>query len=117
MLAASPHEEFKERNAILESKHLFSSEEVLDQIIAKDDYLDALYLVQLNKVLEQLKPETLQKELENIYCELYPFYANTEIIAQSRYNQYPIANLETLEKEIRLLFEKLVLSRSLLLQE
>jgi hypothetical protein len=63
MLAASPHEEFKERNAILESKHLFSSEEVLDQIIAKDDYLDALYLVQLNKVLEQLKPETLQKKI------------------------------------------------------
>jgi len=117
MLSASPHEGFKKRNAILESTHLFSSEEVLDQIIAKDDYLYALYLAQLNEVLEQLKPEILQKELENIYSELYPYYANTEIIAQSRYNQYPNANLETLEIEIRILFEKLVLSRYLLLQE
>jgi len=117
MLSAFPHEGFDKRNAILESKHLFSSEEVLDRVIAKDDYLYALYLEQLNKVLDQLNPEILQKELENIYCELYPFYTNTEIIGQSRYNQFPNANLETLEIEIRSLFEKLVLSRSHLLQK
>ena len=112
ILSTFPHEGLEQRNAILDSKLLFSSEELLDQIIATDDYLYSLYLAQLDIVIEQLKPEMLKNELETIYQELYPFYANNEIIAQSVHNQYPKANLETLEMDMRKIFQQLVILRS-----
>ncbi len=117
LFSVKPHEGNKQRNAILANKYIFSSEELLDQKVASDDYLYSLYLVQLNNVLEQLSPAIIRNELENIYSELYPFYANPEIIARSRHNQYPNSNFENLEQEMRLLYRQLINSRSLLLRK
>ncbi len=112
LFAANPHEGRKQRYAILNNKLIFSSEELFDRKIAADEYLYGLYLMQLREVFEQLKPAVIQKELETIYAELFPYYANSEIMATSETNFYPNTTLATLESGIKLVYQQLIDTRS-----
>ncbi len=67
-------------------KHIFSIEDDLDYIIAKDDYIYSDYLVYLREVLENLPDKCIEQIFSDIKKELIPFYENTLIIEQSKYD-------------------------------
>ncbi len=67
-------------------RHIFSIEDDLDYKIAKDDYLYTNYLVYLKEVLENLNDNYIEKVFSDIKKELTPFYENTQIIEQSKYD-------------------------------
>jgi len=112
LFAANPHEGRKQRYATLNNKLIFSSEELLDRKIAADEYLYSLYLMQLKDVMEQLKPAVIQKELETIYAELYPYYSNSDIMSTSESNFYPNTTFSTLTSEIKLIYQQMINTRS-----
>ena len=68
---------------------IFSIEDDLDYKIAKDDYLYSEYLVYLKEVLENLDNNCIETAFLNLKREIKPFYENTEIIEQSKYDRNP----------------------------
>jgi spore coat protein H len=96
IFAISPHEGKELRNKILGEKLIFSSEDLLDQKIASDPYLYGEYLKRFKEVLDKLSPGLLKNVIENSYAELYPYYADQEIISNSKFDSYKDACLENL---------------------
>jgi spore coat protein H len=107
----APHEGNIKNKKLLEEKLIFSAEDLLDKMIAKDPYLYEIYLVHFKDLLTQLSPSVLKRVFENTYAELYPYYSNEEIINMSGYDAYRNANLKRLEAYMMALHEKLATSR------
>ncbi len=70
-------------------KLIFSIEDDLDYKIAKDEYLYSHYLVYLKEILENLDDYYIETVFLNLKRELKPFYENTEIIDQAKYDRDP----------------------------
>lgn len=111
IFAAVPHEGIEGKKKEIGDKLIFSSEDLLDQTIVKDPYLYHLYLTELHNVLESLNQKTLKTIFEETYKDLFPYYSNQQIIEMSQYDYYKKANFETLEKDLRILFNQLLMSR------
>ena len=111
IFAAAPHEGMDGWKKNIGDKFIFSSEDLLDQKIATDPYLYAKYLIQLNEVLNQLSASTLKSVFENTYADLYPYYSNEEIIGMSQYDLYKNASIETLQNDLHILYNQLIISR------
>jgi spore coat protein H len=97
IFASAPHEGKVQRNKEIGDKFLFSSEDKLDKKIASDPYLYSVYLKKFKEVLDELSPAILKQVFENTYAELYPFYADNEIIRNSETDVYKDANFDSLK--------------------
>jgi spore coat protein H len=100
----APHEGKDVSRKILGNKLIFSSEDQLDITIANDPYLYNIYLTGLRETLEALPVNTVKEAFENTYAELYPYYADNELISMSKYDSHKETNLTQLEKDMRALF-------------
>jgi hypothetical protein len=101
ILHPQPHEGLEKRNAILHDKLIFSSEDALDVAIAKDDVVYMKYLFSYQQMLERLSPVILSEILNGVYEEIYPYYLDPAIIAQSQYDQGGLTDLSHLEEDLR----------------
>jgi len=110
-----PHEGKIENRMLPEDRLIFSAEDLLDEKITTDPYLYKIYLIQLSEILTQFSPGILKNVFENAYAELYPYYANDEIIRMSGYDRYKNANFERLQKDMLSMFLQLKFSRDLYL--
>ena len=106
-----PHETFEQRNRVLDHKLLFSGEEYLDIVIDSDNYLYREFLLNFMRVLEILNPDTLKDIFEKVYRELYPYYMDQEVIAQSEYDQYGLTDLGILKADLENQFQFLLFQR------
>ena len=70
-------------------KLIFSIEDDLDYIIAKDNYLYSNYLVYLKEVMENLGNNYIENVFLSLKEELKPFYKDNEIIEQTKYDRDP----------------------------
>lgn len=66
---------------------IFSIEDDLDYKIAKDNYLYSYYLDYLKEVIENLDDNYIENIFLSLKEELKPFYENTKIIEQSKYDR------------------------------
>lgn len=112
IFATQPHEGKNQKYRTIGDKYIFSSEDRLDQAIANDPYLYNLYLEQLNNVLEQITDKMLQNVFKEIYAELYPYYANSDIIGMAKYDAYKNPDISGLEKVLQMIYNQLIISRS-----
>ena len=117
IFADEPHEGKKQREATSSNKYIFSTEEVLDRKIATDGFLYDKFLQELEMVIDLLNPMVVQKELKDIYSELYPYYSNKEIISMSESNFYPKADLKSMELDIYVLYQTLINRRNTILDK
>lgn len=106
-----PHESFERRNKILEHKLLFSGEAYLDMVIDKDKLLYAKFLHSFQQVLEVLSPEEIKGAFEKVYMELYPYYADQELIAQSESDHYGLTDLHILRNDLQRRFQTMLIQR------
>lgn len=113
----APHEGWEIKKSKMGDKYLFSSEDRLDQAIAGDAFLYALYLRQLNEVLLQLDENVLKQAFENTYAELYPYYSNPDIIEMVKFDAYRSASLTTLKQSMEHTYSQLLISRTVLLKQ
>jgi spore coat protein H len=112
IFAISPHEGKEQRNKILGDKMIYSSEDLLDQKIAADPYLYKEYLKCFKEVLVRLSPELMKKIIENTYSELYPFYSDEAIIANSKFDYFKDASLANLREYLLSIYSALSVSRN-----
>jgi hypothetical protein len=71
------------------SKLLFSIEDDLDYIIAKDPFLYQQYLKTLRRVVEKIDVVTIDRIFDSTFEHISPFYANDSIVAQSKFDETP----------------------------
>ena len=100
IFASQPHEGQKRRDHMLGGQLLFSSEAPFDLVIAKDEYLYQQYLEGFKDVLKTISPEVLRDSFIQVYQELYPFFLDSEVIAQSQYDQSGMTNLDLLKQDL-----------------
>lgn len=100
VFATQPHEGLEKRNHALGDRLIYSSEASLDRAIGKDDYLYSNYLKTFLDVVNILSPEVLKEAFEQIYQELYPFFMEPPIIAQSKYDQSGLTNINRLQDDL-----------------
>jgi hypothetical protein len=62
-----------------------------------------------------LTPEVLKQTFEETHADLYPYYSRIEIISHSQYDYFKYADIEKLKKELSLVYQWLLDSRSLYL--
>ena len=80
-----PHEGWEIRNQNLTNKMIFSTEEMLDQVIGADDFLYERYLASLKSTLLQLSPEKVKKNIDQVIEELTYLAKDEEAAMVSRY--------------------------------
>jgi spore coat protein H len=68
-------------------KLLFSIEDDLDYIIARDEFLYGQYLNNLRIVMSKITPDIIEAIVLSVHNQIQPFYDVDEIIEQSRYDQ------------------------------
>jgi spore coat protein H len=105
ILHGQPHEGMEKRNAVLHDKLLFSSEDALDVRIANDDFLYTKYLQSYEQVLDKLTASVLSEIFNGVFQEVYPFYLQPEIIAQSQYDPSGLTNITQLETDLRNIYQ------------
>jgi spore coat protein H len=106
-----PHESYKKRNRVLDHKLLFSGEAYLDLVIDRDSFLYLMFLHSFEEVLEQLSPEVIKTIFERVYWELYPYYSDQQIIAQSEFDHYGPTVLPILKEDLRHQFRNVLMQR------
>ena len=106
-----PHESSVRRNKVLDHKLLFSGEAYLDIVIDKDNFLYLKFMDTFQEVLEILTPQLIKDSFEKVYAELYPFYLDQEIIAQSESDHYGPTVLSILKEDLRQQFQILLMQR------
>ena len=106
-----PHESYKRRNKVLDHKLLFSGEANLDIVIDGDSFLYLKFLHSFREVLELLTPELIKTTFERVYNELYPYYTDQEIIAQSESDHYGPTVLNILKEDLRNQFRNVLMQR------
>lgn len=105
ILRPQPHEGLNVRNARIGDKLIFSSEDALDVRIALDDFLYRKYIECYQKYLESLTPETLANILSSVFREVYPYYLDEDVIAQSKYDQSGLTDLNNLTNDLHLIHQ------------
>jgi spore coat protein H len=108
VFASQPHEGQKRRDHMLGGQLLFSSEAPFDLVIAKDEYLYQLYLEGFKDVLKTISPEVLRNSFLQVFQELYPFFSDPEVMAQSQFDQSGMTNLELLKQDLNQHYQFLV---------
>jgi len=116
IFSVGPHEGYSESRKITGNKLVFSTEDELDKKIVSDPYMYKMYLVQFEKVMNELTPDMLKSIFEKTYAELYPYYSNEEIISLSKYDRFKNLNLSGLRSDMITLYDQLVISRSVFLK-
>ena len=106
-----PHDGFEERNKVLGHKLIFSGEAYLDILIDSDDFLYLEFLSRFTQVLEILDPDCLKATFEKAYLELYPYYMDQDIIAQSEYDHFGLTDLSTLTSDLQNKFQDILIRR------
>jgi spore coat protein H len=106
-----PHESYERRNKVLDHKLLFSGEAYLDIVIDQDSILYLKFLNGFQEVLELLTPEVIKETFERVYAELYPYYTDMEIIAQSESDHYGPTVLNILKEDLRHQFYNVLIQR------
>jgi spore coat protein H len=106
-----PHNGFEKRNKVLNHKLLFSGEAYLDIIIDKDSFLYAQFLHSFQEVLDILTPEVLKQTFEKVFLELYPYFMDQELIAQSESDHYGLTSLSILKDDLQNQFRDLLILR------
>lgn len=117
IFAIEPHEGRHQKQYMLGDKYIFSSEDQLDQKIATDPILYEKYLEQLKMVLQTLDPDCLKKACENTFAELYPYFVHEDIMEISRYDTFKGANIPSLIEDLEKIYNQLVMSRILYLEQ
>jgi len=100
-----PHDGFKMRNQVLDNQLLFSGEAYIDIVIDDDKFLYLEYLRNFKQVLEILNPDVLKDAFEKVYVELYPYFADQEIIVQSKFDHFGLTNLDILKADLQYQFQ------------
>ena len=100
-----PHEGFEMRNQVLDNQLLFSGEAYFDIVIDSDKFLYLEYLRNFKQVLEILNPYVLKETFEKVYVELYPYFADQEVIAQSKSDHFGLTNLDILKTDLQNQFQ------------
>ena len=108
---SQPHDGFEARNKVLGRKLLFSGEAYVDIVIGNDKVLYLQFLRTFKQVLEILNPDVLKDTFEKVYLELYPYFADQEVIAQSGYDYFGLTNLSTLRTDLQNQFQAILLQR------
>jgi hypothetical protein len=67
-------------------------------------------------LMNQLSNDVLKRVFENTYAELYPYYSDSEIIRESRYDKYKDDNLIKLKNNMLSVYEQLIIYRNLFLE-
>jgi spore coat protein H len=116
LFSIAPHEGNAENRKILGGKLFFSTEDLLDKKIVTDPYLYKIYLIQFEELMQHLSPDIIKRVFENTYAELYPYYSNSEIISQSKYDRYKDSDLPALKNDMLALYGQLLLSRNIYLK-
>jgi len=98
---SQPHDGAESRNRKLDHKLLYSAEAYLDIMIDRDEFLYLKFLHCFQQVLEILTPDVLRDAFEQIYVELYPYYSDQNLIAQSESDQYGLTSLCELKKDMQ----------------
>jgi len=80
-------------------KLIFSIEDDLDYIIAKDSFLYSIYLEELEKLMDLITEDAIRLEFDRIEQELMSFFANDDIVAQTSHDWDP-CDPQTLINEI-----------------
>ena len=70
-------------------KLIFSIEDDLDYIIAKDDYLYSIYLEELEKLMMLITVSDIQAEFDQIQTELKSFFNDADVVDQSVHDIEP----------------------------
>ncbi len=70
----------------LNGRLIFSVEDDIDYIIATDDYLYSMYLIQLQSVLNLFTPNTIEQAFNKVDNELEFYYEIPEVINQSKFD-------------------------------
>jgi spore coat protein H len=68
-------------------KLIYSIEDDLDYIIARDPYLYERYEEALSNLFSALKPAIFDMVFSQLESELTPFYLNEEVVAQSKFDR------------------------------
>jgi len=100
-----PHDGFKMRNQVLHNRLLFSGEAYFDIVIDSDKFLYLEYLRNFKQVLEILNPDVLKDAFEKVYVELYPYFADQEVIVQSKSDHFGLTNLDILKADLQYQFQ------------
>ncbi len=111
VFAQAPHEGWENRKLALSNMLIFSSEPYFDVLIDKDAFLYNKFLISYEGLLDELHDSAIKKAFEKVYRELYPYYANDQIIAQSKYDANGLTNLSDLEKDLELHFQYMTTRR------
>jgi len=85
LLKRQPHEGWEARNLSLVNKMIFSTEEIMDQVIASDDFLYKKYLASLKSTLLELSPEKVKATMDQVIEELTYLARDEEGVMASRY--------------------------------
>ena len=102
-----PHEGSKLRNERLGDKLIFSSEDLLDRVIAGDPVLYKAYLKEFENVLGVFSTPNVQIILQDIFCEVRPYFNDPQMIAQSKYDKFGLTSMEVLKKDMMSIYDNL----------
>jgi hypothetical protein len=108
---SQPHDGFKMRNQVLDNQLLFSGEAYIDIVIDSDTFMYLQYLRSFKKVLEILNPDVLKDTFEKVYVELYPYFVDQEVIAQSKSDYFGLTNFDILKSDLQYQFHATLISR------
>ncbi len=98
ILASAPHEGNAARNYEFRNHLLFSSEDRLDRVIAKDPFVYGKYLEQLLVTYERLDPSVISTIFAQIKLELAPYMLDADILEISKHDLYPLDDWSTQEQ-------------------
>ena len=89
-------------------KLIFSIEEDLDYVIARDSFMYARYEEEISGLFDELEPQIFEELFSQLKGELTPYYNNKEVVAQSQFDRDPSSRSlwENNMTEKQLLLEK-----------
>ncbi|MBK8504179.1 MAG: CotH kinase family protein [Saprospiraceae bacterium] len=100
ILVKDPHEGREMRDRQLDDQLIFSSEDKLDRMIARDPYLYRQYLIQFSKVLEVLNVRKISDIFNEIEEELTPYFQTSSIIDVSQHDFKPVESWKALQDNL-----------------
>lgn len=106
-----PHEGFENRNKVMDHQLIYSGEAHLDIVIDNDTFLYQKFLQSFKEILKILNPDVIKDSFEKVYAELYPYYTDQELIAQSEFDQSGLTDLEILKTDLQSHFQTIYYHR------
>lgn len=112
IFSIAPHEGMATKKNAIGDKFIFSSEDRLDQKIAKDPFLYSIYLSVFETTLNILSEEALLSIFESTYAELLPYIRKSEILQMAKYDRYKNVSLRSIEEELESLLKLMTETRN-----